>query len=179
MPDSTRLRNRPMKPMLLRSYVWVLLGCLGFGLYNPAAAQNNSSSKVAQSDPDDQSQPPDFTQEVVEQVLSRLQRGAESHNPDQVLSAFDPERTTNYAQLRDQILAFFARYRSIQLRYQVLQVATEKGRGSAVADIDMDAIPFSDDSVALRRSLQLRMQLAPVRKVWKLVSFEPQDLFSE
>src|SRR6516162_6615028 len=89
-------------------------------------------SQAPQSDRSDQAdrdatkpQSLDLTEEVVRDVLSRLQHAIEGRNLNQVLAVFDPQKP-HYADLHDQFMAFFQRYGVIQFRYQVLQVTSEK-----------------------------------------------------
>src|ERR1019366_1483326 len=76
--------------------------------------------------------------QVIRDVFSPLQRGMEGHNPYQVLALFDQQQMPDYAQVRDQLRAFFAQYDAIRFRDQLLQVTSDKNGGSAVAEIGME-----------------------------------------
>jgi hypothetical protein len=102
----------------------------------------------------------------------------EDHNPYQVLLIFDQQGTPNFAQVRDQLRAFFDQYDAIRFRYQLLQVTSDKNRGSAVAEIEMEATPTEPSQVTLRRETQMRFRMNLGPKGWKLVGFEPADFFS-
>ena len=64
----------------------------------------------------------DLSDEVIKDVLSEFQRGFETHNLDKVLSVFDAAAMPDFAQFRDQMVAYFRLYDSFNLRYQLLQV---------------------------------------------------------
>jgi hypothetical protein len=124
-------------------------------------------------------QPLTLTEQIIRDVLEPLQRGIEEHRPAQVLAVLDPQETPDYAQLRDQIRAFFSQYESIRFRYKVLQVTSEKDRGSAIAEVDTAATPADETRMAVQRSAQMSFQLKLGAKGWKLVGFEPGDFFAQ
>jgi len=142
-------------------------------------------SQAPQSDRSDQAdrdatkpQSLDLTEEVVRDVLSRLQHAIEGRNLNQLLAVFDPQKP-HYADLHDQFMAFFQRYGVIQFRYQVLQVTSEKDHAFVICDIDIDATPSDESQVALRRSAQMRFQMKISPKGWKVTGFKPDDFFSQ
>ncbi len=120
----------------------------------------------------------DLSDQVIRDVFKPLQRGMASHNPYQVLAIFDQQGTPDYAQLRDQLRAFFDQYDAIRFRYQLLQVTSDKNGGSAVAEIEMEATPVEPSQVTLRRETQMRFRLTLGRKGWRLVGFDPADFFA-
>ena len=121
----------------------------------------------------------DLSDEVVRDVLTNLQRGIETHELDRVLEIFDQENMKDYAQFHDQMVAFFGRYDSVKFRYQLLQVASDKDQGFAVADIDMDADPSDILPTQQRRSTQMRFQMKRGSKGWKVVALRPADFFNQ
>jgi len=120
----------------------------------------------------------DLSDEVVRDVLSGFQRGFETHNLDKVLNLFDPQGMRDYAQFRDQMVAFFRLHDSVKLRYQLLQVTADKDLGSATADIEMDEDPSDTLPTPQRRSTQMRFQLKRGAKGWKIIGLRPADFFS-
>ena len=124
-------------------------------------------------------QPVDLSDEVVRDVLTNLQRGIEAHDLDRVLEIFDQQNMKDYAQFHDQMVAFFRRYDSVKLRYQLLQVTSDKEGGFAIADIDMDADPTDILPTPQRRSTQMRFQLKRTPKGWKVVALRPADFFNQ
>jgi hypothetical protein len=132
------------------------------------------------------SQPPalaeeklDLNDQVIRDVFRPLQRGMEGHNPYQVLALFDQQQTPDYAQVRDQLRAFFAQHDAIRFRYQLLQVTSDKHGGSAVAEIEMEATPADPSQVTVRRDTQMRFRLTLGRKGWRLTGFAPADFFAQ
>jgi hypothetical protein len=124
-------------------------------------------------------QPLTLTEQVVRDVLEPLQRGIEEHSAAQFMAVFDQEETPDYAQLRDQMRAFFSLNESVRFRYKVLQVTAEKDHGFAIAEIDMDATPLDQTKLGVQRSTQMRFQLKLGNKGWKLVGFKPADFFTQ
>jgi hypothetical protein len=124
-------------------------------------------------------QPLTLTEQVIRDVLEPLQRGIEEHSVAQVLAVFDPQETPDYAQLRDQMRAFFSQNESVRFRYKVLQVASEKDHAFAIAEIDMVATSIDETKLAVQRSTQMRFQLMLGPKGWKLTGFKPSDFFTQ
>ncbi len=119
----------------------------------PASAQEQS--------PPSGEEKPDLDDQVIRDVFGPLQRGMEGHNLEQVLAIFDQQQMTDYAQVRDQLRAFFDQYDAIRFRYQLLQATSDKNHGSAVAEIEMDATPADPSQVTLRRDTQMRFRMRP------------------
>ncbi len=103
----------------------------------------------------------------------------QGHNLYQVLAVFDQQETPDYAQIRDQLRAFFYQYDEIRFRYQLLQVTSDKDRATAVAEVQMDATPADPSQVTLRRETQMRFRMSLSRKGWRLVGFSPADFFTQ
>ena len=101
------------------------------------------------------------------------------HNLYQVLALFDEQQMSDYAQVRDQLYAFFAQYDAIRFRYQLLQVTSDKNGGSAVAEIEMEATPADPSQITVRREAQMRFRLVHGPKAWKVVGFSPADFFAQ
>jgi hypothetical protein len=121
----------------------------------------------------------DLSEDVVRDVLTNLQRGMETHDLDRVLKIFDPQNMKDYAQFREQMVAFFRRYDSVKFRYQLLQVVSDKDGGFAIADIDMDADPSDILPTPQRRSTQMRFQMKRLPQGWKVVALRPADFFNQ
>jgi hypothetical protein len=121
---------------------------------------------------------PDLSDQVIRDIFAPLQRGMEGHNLYQVLALFDQQQMSDYAQVRDQLRAFFAQYDAITFRYQLLQVTSDKNGGSAVAEIEMEATPADPSQITLRRGTQMRFRLTLGPKGWKLAGFAPADFFT-
>jgi hypothetical protein len=149
----------------------------------PLAAQEHSgqrdpapSTDQAPSSPE---QSTDIDDQVIHDVFGPLQRGMQELNLDKVVSIFDKDQMPGYAQVRDQIRSFFSRYESINFRYQLLQVTSEKDQASAVAEVDMDATPAGEAQMVQRQSLQMRFQMKLGPHGWKVIGFKPSDFFAQ
>jgi hypothetical protein len=146
----------------------------------PTVAEAPQSPASEQEQPDSPGpQPLTLTEQVIRDVLGPLQRGIEEHNVAQVLSVFDPQETPDYAQLRDQMRAFFSQNDAVRFRYKVLQVTSEKDRGFAIAEIDMAATPGDETKLTVQRSTQMRFEIKLGAKGWKLTGFKPSDFFAQ
>lgn len=145
----------------------------------PSGKQSGDRGPSGAKSSDSQQQPLDFTEEVVRDVLSRLQTGIQSHNLQQVLDLFDADSMPGYALTRDQLQAFFDQYDPILFRYKVLQVSEDKGQSSATAEVDMDATPRDETATAIRRSTQMRFDMKLESKGWKIIGLRPKDFFAQ
>ena len=144
---------------------------------SPKPSKRPRPSRTSRTAPD--TQPLTLTEQVVRDVLEPLQRGIEEHSAAQVLAVFDQQETPDYAQLRDQMRAFFSQNASVRFRYKVLQVTAEKDHGFAIAEIDMAATPVDETQLGVQRSTQMRFQIKLGTKGWKLVGFKPADFFTQ
>jgi|SRR5215472_8216320 len=156
--------------------LWLSLICI------PANPQDSSAPKASKGQPSSEPRPAttslDLSDEVVQDVLTNLQRGLETHNLDRTLSVFDPDGMTDYPAVRDQMRAFFRLHDNIKFRYQLLQVSAENGSGSATADVEMDPEPADILPTERRRTAQMRFQLKRTPAGWKVISLKPMDFFS-
>ena len=75
--------------------------------------------------------------------------------------------------------SFFDRYETVNFRYQLLQVTSEKDHATAIAEIDMDAAPADESQVIQRRSVRLRFELKRDPAGWKVIGFSPSDFFAQ
>jgi len=143
-------------------------------------AQAQHSPSREQDEPNASGQQPlTLAEQVIQDVLEPLQRGIEEHTLARVLAIFDQEQTPDYAQLRDQLRAFFQQYDPVRFRYKVLQVSSEKDSGFAIAEIDMAATPADETQLGVQRTTQMRFQMKLGAKGWKLVGFKPSDFFKQ
>ena len=172
-------QDNGLMPKRLLNVALFLLLVAGTGGTAQVLAQAQQPSP--EQDPSEASrlQPLTLTEQVIQDVLEPLQRGIEEHSAAKVLAVFDQQETPDYAQLRDQMRAFFSQHESIRFRYKVLQVAAEKDHGFAIAEIDMAATPLDEIQLTVRRSTQMRFQIKLGAKGWKLVGFKPADFFTQ
>jgi hypothetical protein len=143
-------------------------------------AQDQQAPTPEQDEPNGSGQQPlSLSELVIRDVLEPLQRGIEEHNLAQVLTVLDDQETPDYAQLRDQMRAFFSQYEAVRFRYKLLQATAEKDHGVAIAEIDMAAIPADETQLVVQRTTQMRFQLKLGTKGWKLIGFKPSDFFTQ
>jgi hypothetical protein len=147
----------------------------------PPAAQQQSSSQESSPAPDAQgsnnAEGPTLGEQVSKDVLEPLRIGIEAQNMQKALSVFDQKELNSYAELQGQLNAFFHLYAETRFRYQLLQVEADKDRGSATAEVEMDALPYQEMQVPVRRSVQMRLQLKLGPKGWKVTGFSPSGFF--
>ncbi len=163
----------------------VLLCCLALlpgtlSAVVPAAPQQSStrgSSAAADAQSPVNAEGLTLSEQVAKDVMEPLRIGIVSQNIKMVLSVFDPKEMTSYADLQQQLNAFYFLYNEVRFRYQLLQVEADKDHGSATAEIDMDALPYQDLQVPVRRSVQMHLQLKLEPKGWKVTGFSPAGFF--
>ena len=124
-------------------------------------------------------QPLDLTEQVIHDVLEPLQAGMTGHSLRQVLATLDRDDMPGYAQVRDQLAAFFRQYDAVRFRYKVLQVTADKDHGFAMAEVDLEAQSVDSNQVPAQRSTQMRFQIKLGPKGWKIVGFQPSDFFAQ
>lgn len=139
--------------------------------------QQTAPSSGEQALPTDQGQELNLTEQLIRDVFQPLQNGMQTQNIQMVLSIFDKKELAGWADLQAQLNAFFQQYDSVNFRYQILQVTAEKDRGSATAEIEMDALPYNFGQIPSRRSVQMRFQIKLGAKGWKVSGFSPSDFF--
>jgi hypothetical protein len=153
-------------------------------MYHPVlfTQQQQSAPPTTQSGSDEQplsdEQAPTMSDQVIREVLEPLSRGVQTQNIQMILSIFDNQELNGYADLQGQLRAFFHQYSEVNFRYQLLQVTSDQGRGSATADLDMDALPYEVTQTPSRRSVQMRFQLKLGPKGWKVTGFSPSNFFN-
>ncbi|MGO9516585.1 MAG: hypothetical protein ACLPND_06030 [Candidatus Korobacteraceae bacterium] len=168
-----------MAELLGRAALALLLLALVCAGVPQLSAQDKQAPAPEQEPPEtSEPQPLTVTEQVIRDVLEPLQQGIEQLDSAKVLAVFDPEETPDYARLRDQMRAFFSQHDAVRFRYKVLQVTSEKDRGSAIAEVDMAATPAYETGMAVQRSTQMSFQLKLGDKGWKLVGFKPADFFA-
>lgn len=163
----------------------VLLCCLallpGTLSATVSAAQQQSSTQESSPAPDAQSptnaEGLSLSDQVSKDVLEPLRIGIEAQNRQKVLSVFDQKELNSYAELQGQLNAFFQQFSEVRFRYQLLQVEADKDHGSATAEVEMDALPYQEMQVPVRRSVQMRFQLKLEPKGWKVTGFSPAGFF--
>ncbi len=124
----------------------------------------------------------EFSDRVVENVLRDLKDGMEGHIDRLVLSVFDDNQMDGYLQFQDQIEQFFNKYDAFRIHYRIIQNNVEGGKGIAIVEMQMEAVPRSGNGLGggtqLRRDQQIRFELERGNKGWRIVDFRPRDFFT-
>jgi len=121
---------------------------------------------------------PGLGDQVIQDVLEPLRTGMVTQNIQMVLSIFDKKELNSYADLQGQLRALFHQTSEVRFRYQLLQATSDGDRGSATAELEMDALPYEVTTIPARRSVQMRFQLKLEPKGWKVTGFSPPDFFA-
>jgi hypothetical protein len=139
----------------------------------------NQQPPSAEESPSSSDEKADLNDQVIRDVFEPLQSAIRGHNLQQLLAVFDQQQMSDYAEVRDQLRAFFNQYDAIRFRYQLLQVTSAKNRGSAVAEIELEATPADPSGATLRRDLQMRFRMNLGGKGWRLLGFSPENFFAQ
>lgn len=136
-------------------------------------------TSAAKAQPGDKDEP--FSTAVAEQLMRQVGDGLVAHNPDKFLAAFDPDSTPDFSNFAGQLRAFFDKWESIRVHYQILQTAETKcGNaecGVATVQFEMDAEDVQGQLPAMRRGAQLQLNFQRGDKGWKVVDLTPRDIF--
>ncbi|ABF40348.1 hypothetical protein Acid345_1346 [Candidatus Koribacter versatilis Ellin345] len=119
----------------------------------------------------------EFSDRVTDNVMRDLKDGLEGHMERLVLSVFDDNQMDGYLQFEDQIEQFFNKYDAFRIHYRIIQNSVEGGKGIAVVEMQMEAVPRTGSAPQLRRDQQIRFELERGKKGWKIVDFRPRDFF--
>jgi hypothetical protein len=117
----------------------------------------------------------EFSEEIAKRVLGQIRDGLEGHNPQRMLTAFDPDRMDGYLGMEDRVYAYFDRYENFRVFFRILQSSTDSDRGMALAEWQIEAIPRS--GLPRRREGQVRFEFAGGKNGWRIVDFTPRDFF--
>ena len=139
----------------------------------PTPATSGQSAKTKKSKPQ-KAIPTEFSEDVAKQVLTQIRLGLQGHNPRQMLGAFDKQMNGYYA-LEDRLYSYFNQYDSFSAYFRILQSSTDKDRGTALAEWQIEAVPASGPPV--RREGQVKFEFAAEKDGWKIVDFTPRDFF--
>jgi len=119
-----------------------------------------------------------FSTAVANNVLNDLRDGLEGHTQRLMLSAFDADKMDGYLEFENQIETFFNKYGSFSVYFRIAQSATEGPRGIVLVDVQLEEIPRSATSPPIRKNGQIRFELERGKKGWRIVDFNPRNLFS-
>jgi hypothetical protein len=118
-----------------------------------------------------------FDERAAAQVLGTIRDGLEGHSGRRLLSAFDAGKMDDFLTFQDQIEAYFNRYESFRVTLRILQTSEENNRGVILAEFQVENEPRGGGRISTRRG-QLRFELEPSAKGWKIVNLDPRGFFS-
>jgi len=78
---------------------------------------------------------------------------------------------------RDEVSQFLERYQPPQVDYSISQVSQDGALGAIVAEITLEAVPWTDGQPVLHRRAQVRLIASWDGKQWRIVDISPRDLF--
>ncbi len=140
----------------------------------PPPAATGKTAKTKKSKPE-KAISTEFSEDVAKQVLGQIRQGLQGHNSRQMLAVFDKENMNGYYALEDRLYSYFNQYDSFSAFFRILQSSTEKDRGVALAEWQVEATPRSGPPV--RREGQVKFEFAAGKDGWKVVDFAPRDFF--
>jgi hypothetical protein len=120
---------------------------------------------------------PLFAEADAARILNEMRTALEANRRNHLLRLFDARRMPNYAEFRDEVIAFFEKYDSFQVQYQMKQVRMDGEFGAVLADFVLEAAPPNAGSPNVRRSVPVRLITAWDGKQWKIVDLSPRNLF--
>jgi len=140
----------------------------------PPSAATGKTAKTKKSKPE-KAIPTEFSEDVAKQVLSQIRQALQGHNPRQMLATFDKDNMDGYYALEDRLYAYFNQYEGFSAYFRILESSTEKDRGVALTEWQIEAMPASGPPV--RREGQVKFEFAVEKDGWKIVDFTPRDFF--
>ena len=120
----------------------------------------------------------DFSEPVAHKILQQISDGLQGHNAGRMLDAFDSHKMDAYLNFENQVDAFFEHYDSFRVHFRVDEVTTKEGKGIALVDVEMEAIPASDGAQPSHKHEQLRFEMERDAKRWRVVDMQPRGFFS-
>ncbi len=177
--DRRTILNMGCRTSLLLVLLLSAALCLAHGGRAPQSSQSRTDTKDSQ-DKKAQQQPEnaEFSEDIAYQAISKLRDGLVGHSPRVMLSAFDREKMEGYLTFQEQIQAFFSQYETFRVHFGIAQTTVEGARGVVLVDFELEEIPRDGSAPSLRKSSQIRFELEPSKKSWKIVDFRPRAFFS-
>jgi hypothetical protein len=119
-----------------------------------------------------------FSDRTLNNVLNEIKKGMEAHDAQAVLSSFDSGKMEGYLDFASQFELFLSEYDSFRLHYRIVQTDVEGQKGIALVEMQMQADPHDPGAIPLRRDRQVRFELEPSKKDWKVVGINPRAFFA-
>jgi hypothetical protein len=110
-------------------------------------------------------------------LMSRFRQALENENRNRFLKLFDSARMPGFPVFRDEVSQFLERYQPPQINYSISQVSQDGALGAIVAEITLEATPWTDGQPVLHRRSQVRLVTSWDGKQWRIADLSPRDLF--
>jgi hypothetical protein len=120
-----------------------------------------------------------FSEEVVQDLLSKLYEGIIAQDRAGTLGLFDRERMPGYADFASRIELMLGRYDSFRVGYRLLQTSEGTGTNAAMVDFTLEAIPADENQLPVRASAQLRFTFSRGEGGWKISDLQPREFFDQ
>ena len=109
--------------------------------------------------------------------MDHLRQALGSENRSRTLKLFDASRMPAFPVFRDELSQFFARNQPPSVDYHIQQVSQDGALGAIIAEVVMEAAPWTDGQPALHRRAQVRLIASWDGKEWKIADFSPRSFF--
>jgi hypothetical protein len=122
----------------------------------------------------------EFSAAVGEAALAQLRAGFQNHNADQVMAMFERGRLAGWAEMRERLENRMASYDSFRMGYHLVSASAEGGRGTVVAEVELESVATSVTGVTSpeHRSATLQLTLERGPKGWRIVDYSPRGFFT-
>ena len=120
----------------------------------------------------------EFSAAVSEAALAELRAGFQNHNAEQVMAMFERARLAGWSEMRDLLENRMAAYDTFRMGYHVVTTSSEGGRGTVVAEVELESVAQAGVTSPERRSATLRLTLERGPKGWRIVDYSPRGFFT-
>ena len=121
----------------------------------------------------------EFSEAVGEAALADLRAGFQSHNADRVMSVFERGRLAGWSDMRERLENRMASYDSFRMGYHLVSATAEGGRGTVVAEVELESVAQAGVTSPEHRSATLRLTLERGPKGWRIVDYSPRGFFTQ
>ena len=121
----------------------------------------------------------EFSEAVGEAALAELRAGFQSHNADRVMSVFERGRLAGWSDMRERLENRMASYDSFRMGYHLVSATAEGGRGTVVAEVELESVAQAGVTSPEHRSATLHLTLERGPKGWRIVDYSPRGFFTQ
>lgn len=162
----TRIKNRRQSALAVAVSA-ILIFAVQFAAGAPL--QSGSQDQPGQSA---------FTDDAASGLLSRITNGLESRNQTKVLAAFDLAAMPDGELFKQQIVSFMSHTENIRIHINLVQTSVEAGKGTAEADVEMEAAPRDSNANPVHKQARLVFTAENTPAGWKFTDVQPRPFFS-